>query len=94
LQPIDIGTPRLARGDKLQHKFAVIDNKTMITGSFNWSPFAAYNKYETWLVIHSTQLAQYFTREVDRIWERAELETIPHLQCKLDRQRSSCGYGE
>ena len=30
-----VGTPRLARGDKLHHKFAVIDNKTVITGSFN-----------------------------------------------------------
>ena len=39
-QPLDqalkgIGTPRLARSDKLHHKFAVIDNKTVITGSFN-----------------------------------------------------------
>ena len=31
-QPIrGVGTPRLARGDKLHHKFAVIDNKTVIT---------------------------------------------------------------
>ena len=36
------GTPRLARGDKLHHKFAVIDRKTVITGSFNWSPSAAW----------------------------------------------------
>ena len=36
-QPIrGVGTPRLARSDKLHHKFAVIDNKTVITGSFNW----------------------------------------------------------
>ena len=31
----EIGTPRLASGDKLHHKFAVIDNKKVITGSFN-----------------------------------------------------------
>ncbi|CAK6692695.1 Cardiolipin synthase B [Synechococcus sp. CBW1107] len=40
-QPINgVGTPRLARGDKLHHKFAVVDGKTVITGSFNWSPSA------------------------------------------------------
>jgi phosphatidylserine/phosphatidylglycerophosphate/cardiolipin synthase-like enzyme len=31
----DVGTPRRARGDKLHHKFAVIDNKKVITGSLN-----------------------------------------------------------
>jgi phosphatidylserine/phosphatidylglycerophosphate/cardiolipin synthase-like enzyme len=48
-----VGTPRLARGDKLHHKFAVIDNKKVITGSFNWSPSAAHTNDETLLVIHS-----------------------------------------
>jgi superfamily II DNA or RNA helicase len=35
-----VGTPRLARGDKLHHKVAVIDDRSVITGSFNWSPSA------------------------------------------------------
>ena len=51
-----IGTPRLARGDKLHHKFAVIDNRKVITGSFNWSPSAAHTNDETLLVIESPQL--------------------------------------
>ncbi len=38
-----IGTPRLARGDKLHDKFALIDNKTVLTESFNWSPSLAHN---------------------------------------------------
>ena len=61
-QPLDqalkgVGSPRLARGDKLHHKFAVIDNKTVISGSFNRSPSAAHTNDETLLVIHSPQLA-------------------------------------
>ena len=48
-----IGTPRLTRGDKLHHKFAVIDNKTLITGSFHWSPSAAHTNEETLLAINS-----------------------------------------
>ena len=47
-----VDTSRLARGDKLHHKFAVIDNKTLITSSFNWSPSAAHTNDETLLVIH------------------------------------------
>ena len=88
-----VGTPRLARGDKLHHKFAVIDNKTVITGSFNWSPSAAHTNDETLLVIHSPQLAKHFTREMDRLWDTAELGITPHLQRKLDRQRIRCGNG-
>ena len=88
-----VGTPHLARGDKLHHKFAVIDNKTVITGSFNWSPSAAHTNDETLLVIHSPQLAKHFTREMDRLWDTAELGITPHIQRKLDRQRIRCGDG-
>nr|WP_244281200.1 phospholipase D-like domain-containing protein [Synechococcus sp. UW106] len=98
-QPLDqpvqgIGTPRLARGDKLHHKFAVIDNRTVITGSFNWSPSAAHTNDETLLVIHSPQLAKHFTREMYRLWDTAELGITPHIQRKLDRQQIRCGDGE
>ncbi len=88
-----VGTPRLARGDKLHHKFAVIDNKTVITGSFNWSPAAAHTNDETLLVIHSPILAAHFTREMNRMWRSAELGITPHIQRKLDRQRAKCGSG-
>ena len=97
-QPLDqalkgVGTPRLARGDKLHHKFAVIDNRKVITGSFNWSPSAAHTNDETLLVTHSPQLAKHFTREMDRLWESAELGVTPHLQRKLERQKIRCGDG-
>ena len=88
-----VGTPRLARGDKLHHKFAVIDKRKVITGSFNWSPSAAHTNDETLLVIHSPQLAKHFTREMNRLWDTAELGITPHIQRKLDRQRIRCGDG-
>ena len=88
-----MGTPRLARGDKLHHKFAVIDKKTVITGSFNWSPSAAHTNDETLLVIHSPQLARHFTREMDRLWDTAELGITARMRQKLERQRIRCGDG-
>ena len=88
-----VGTPRLARGDKLHHKFAVIDNKKVITGSFNWSPSAAHTNDETLMVIHSPQLAKHFTREMDRLWDNAVLGITPHIQRKLDREKIRCEDG-
>ena len=89
-----IGTPRLARGDKLHHKFAVIDNKTVITGSFNWSPSAAHTNDETLMVIHSPQLAKHFTQEMNRLWRGAELGVNARIRKKLERQHAKCGSGE
>ena len=51
----------------------MIDNKKVITGSFNWSPAAAHTNDETLLVIHSPKLAKHFTREMNRMWRGAEL---------------------
>ena len=89
-----IGTPRLARGDKLHHKFAVIDNKTVITGSFNWSPSAAHTNDETLMVIHSPKLAKHFTQEMNRLWRGAELGVNARMRKKLERQHAKCGSGE
>ena len=80
-------------GDKLHHQFAVIDNKTVITGAFNWSPSVAHTSDETLLVIHSPKLAAYFTREMDRLWDSAELGITPRIRQKLERQRAKCGRG-
>jgi phosphatidylserine/phosphatidylglycerophosphate/cardiolipin synthase-like enzyme len=93
-QPIDgVGTPQLARGDKLHHKLAVIDAQRVITGSFNWSPSAAHQNDETLLVIDSPLLARHFTAEIDRLWRGAELGITARLERKLKRQRSLCGSG-
>jgi len=60
-------------GDKLHHKFAVIDNRTVMTWSLNWSPSAAHQNDEVLLVIESPVLAAHFTREMNRLWRVAEL---------------------
>ena len=79
--------------DQQPDKFAVINNKTVITGWFDWSPSAAHTNDETLLVVHSAQLAQHFSREIYRLWDSAELGITPHIQRKLDRQRVRCGDG-
>ena len=88
-----VGIPRLARGDKLHHKLAVIDGKTVITGSFNWSPSAAHQNDEVLMVIHSPLLAAHFTREMDRLWKGAELGITERLLRKLQENRRRCGSG-
>ena len=74
-------------------QFAVIDGKTVITGSFNWSPSAAHQNDEVLLVIRSPQVAAHFTREMDRLWRTADLGITERLRRKLERNRQLCGSG-
>jgi len=79
--------------DHQPNQFAVIDNRTVITGSFNWSPSAAHQNDEVLLVIESPLLAAHFTREMDRLWRGAELGINERLTRKLAANRRRCGSG-
>jgi phosphatidylserine/phosphatidylglycerophosphate/cardiolipin synthase-like enzyme len=88
-----VGTPRLAAGDKLHHKFAVLDRRRVISGSFNWSPAAAHQNDETLLRIDSPQLARHFEAEMDRLWRGAELGVTARLERARQRRGRLCGSG-
>ncbi len=88
-----VGTPRLAGGDKLHHKFAVVDGQRLITGSFNWSPSAAHQNDETLLRIDSPLLARHFEAEMDRLWRGAELGVTARLERRRERRSRICGSG-
>lgn len=50
----------------LHHKVFIVDNDTVILGSFNFSANAADSNDENLLVIHNADIAQQFTAEFDR----------------------------
>lgn len=91
-QPINsIGTPNLPEGDKLHHKFALIDEQTVIVGSHNWSAAANHNNDEDLLIIRNQTVAAHFRREFDRLAEAADMGFTETLQERLQRQRKVCG---
>jgi phosphatidylserine/phosphatidylglycerophosphate/cardiolipin synthase-like enzyme len=67
-----IGVPNLPTGDVLHHKFAVLDRRTVIAGSHNWSNAANYRNDETLLTIENNPtIAAHFDREFDRLYQNA-----------------------
>jgi phosphatidylserine/phosphatidylglycerophosphate/cardiolipin synthase-like enzyme len=50
----------------IHHKFAIIDKKISITGSYNWSINASKNK-ENIVVIDDTNIAKKFNKHLDEI---------------------------
>ncbi|MEO0866995.1 MAG: phospholipase D-like domain-containing protein, partial [Cyanobacteria bacterium J06642_11] len=56
----DVGYPELAEGDKLHHKFAILDDRTVIIGSHNWSKAANHTNDENLLIIDNPTVAKHF----------------------------------
>ncbi|BAU66226.1 helix-hairpin-helix motif protein [Stanieria sp. NIES-3757] len=85
-----VGIAQLTKGDKLHHKFAVIDQNTVITGSHNWSEAANHNNDENLLVIHNNIVAQHFQQQFNLLYEQTELGIPSYFQTKLTKQQQKC----
>ena len=85
-----VGMPKLPVGDRLHHKFGVVDGKTVITGSHNWSEAANRANDETLLVVESPTVAAHFEREFDRLYQGAILGIPARIKQKMDSRSSEC----
>jgi len=93
-KPIDtVGIPNITRGDKLHHKFAIIDNNIIITGSHNWSQAANYNNDETLLLIENSDIALHFEREFERLYDDAVLGIPNWLERAIREDQQECLSG-
>ena len=85
-----IGTPQISPGDKLHHKFAVIDNYTVISGSQNWSEAANINNDEALIIISNLTLAKHFDREFQRLYDSASTGLPNKIGQKIQQQQREC----
>lgn len=85
-----VGSPRLLEGDKLHHKFAIVDDTTVIVGSQNWSHAANAKNDETLLVIRNPTVAAHFNREFERLYRQPYLGNTSLLQRKIEESKQKC----
>ncbi|MDX1977446.1 MAG: phospholipase D-like domain-containing protein [Pseudanabaenaceae cyanobacterium bins.68] len=81
------GIPSLPRGDILHHKYGVVDQKLVITGSHNWSNSANTINDETVVIIDSPVVAAHYDREFERLFDGAVLG--PNQKVR-DRAQTVC----
>ena len=55
---------------KMHHKFAVVDGKRVVTGSWNYTVTGTVSNYENVVSIESADVAKAFSEEFDRIKDR------------------------
>ena len=89
--PLDtVGVADLAEGDKLHHKFALIDQRTVISGSHNWSQAANHQNDETLLIINNLTVAQHFDHEFKRLSQSVLGKLPSKIKSKLQKQQDDC----
>lgn len=90
--PIEtVGIPSLPPGDKLHHKFGVVDQRLVITGSHNWSAAANHTNDETVLIIENPVVAAHYDREFERLYQDARLGLTPKAQAQIEENIQACG---
>ncbi|MFM7475544.1 MAG: DUF655 domain-containing protein, partial [Microcystis aeruginosa] len=85
-----LGVPALAAGDKLHHKFGLIDDKIVITGSHNWSRAANHQNDEALVIIDNPTVAAHFDREFQYLYRTAKLGLPETLKNRIERDRKNC----
>ncbi|MEL6494391.1 MAG: phospholipase D-like domain-containing protein [Cyanobacteria bacterium J06623_7] len=77
-------------GDKLHHKFTIIDQETVISGSQNWSAAANNRNDEAVIIIRNATVVKHFDREFLRLFKDAELGVDSRLKSQLEKQQVIC----
>lgn len=56
----------------MHHKYAIFDQRRLLTGSYNWTRSAARYNEENFIVTDNKNLLRAFSREFQNLWERLE----------------------
>jgi competence ComEA-like helix-hairpin-helix protein len=90
-QPITtVAIPSLPKGDLLHHKYGIIDNHTVITGSHNWSEAANNGNDETLLIIQNPVIAAHYAREFERLYKKSQPGLPQKIQQKIKQEQKQC----
>jgi phosphatidylserine/phosphatidylglycerophosphate/cardiolipin synthase-like enzyme len=52
----------------MNHRFAILDGKKVITGSYDWSRFPESSSYENVLILTDSDVVASYQKEFDRLW--------------------------
>ncbi|GHA74701.1 phospholipase D-like domain-containing protein [Pontibacter akesuensis] len=53
----------------MHHKFAILDNGAILTGSYNWTRSAANYNHENILITHDRETMLAYRKQFDLLWE-------------------------
>ncbi|MDA8131185.1 MAG: phospholipase D-like domain-containing protein [Elusimicrobia bacterium] len=72
----------------MHNKFAVLDRKLLITGSFNWSTNAQQNNFENVFYTTASSYAEAFSAQFEELFSAADEPTLDDLQRARAEQKA------
>jgi cardiolipin hydrolase len=63
---------RQGPGSKMHHKFALLDDEVVLTGSYNWTLASEEQNYENLLILREPQYVKVYRTEFDTLWDAGE----------------------
>lgn len=58
----------------MHHKFAIFDEKLILSGSYNWTLSARDENYENILISDNEKLIREFSGEFERLWRKFDVD--------------------
>jgi len=75
--PIRLTSGRQGRYAKMHHKFAILDGRVAIAGSYNWTTESEEQNYENLIILRDPEQVKRFVREFKALWSAAaERQTL------------------
>jgi phosphatidylserine/phosphatidylglycerophosphate/cardiolipin synthase-like enzyme len=62
---------RLGTRSKMHHKFAILDDRIVLTGSYNWTTESEQENYENVIVLREPIQVQQYREEFEALWSQA-----------------------
>ena len=56
----------------MHHKFAIMDGRTALTGSYNWTLESEEENYDHLVILQDPHVLEAYRREFDLLWQEAE----------------------
>ncbi len=70
--PFRVTYGRDGAGSRMHHKFALLDDSMVLTGSYNWTFASEEQNYENVLILREPRLVAIYHAEFDALWEDAK----------------------
>lgn len=70
--PFKLTHGRAGPSAKMHHKFAILDRRTVLTGSYNWTRESEERNYEHLVVLRGPEQVRAYQEEFEALWKEAE----------------------